>query len=92
MPVALGELRHGAGENAGLDEDLKTVADAEDEFALVDEGAEGGLEVVDELVGKDFAGGDVVAIGKAAGESEDLEGLQLGGVFEEHALMWRDST
>jgi len=83
VPIVGGELRHGTGEEAGFDEDLEAVADAEDEVAIVDELAEGGAEVVDELVGEDFAGGDVVAVGEAAGEGEDLELLELGGVGEE---------
>ena len=73
VPVVGGELGDGAGEKAGFDEDLEAVADAEDDFAVGDELAERGAEVVDELVGEDFAGGDVVAVGEAAGEAEDLE-------------------
>ncbi len=62
---------------------MEAVADAQHEVAVVDERAEGGLEVVDELVGENFAGSDVVAVGEAAGKGEDLVVLELGGVGEE---------
>ncbi len=83
VPVVGGELGHGAREESGLDEDLEAVADAEDELAVVDELSEGGFEVVNELVGEDFTGGDVVAVGEAAGKGEDLVIGEAGGVLEE---------
>ena len=61
---------------------MKTVADAENKLAVGDELVEGGFEMVDELVGEDFSGGDVVAVGEAAGEGEDLVLLEEGGVLE----------
>jgi hypothetical protein len=41
------------------------------------------FEVVDELVGEDFSGGDVVAVGEAAGEAEDLVVFELRWILEQ---------
>ncbi len=67
----------GAGEQAGFDEDLEAVADAEDETA-------GGGEFVDGVhdggeVG-DGAAAEVVAIGEAAGENDGIDAAKRGGV------------
>ena len=83
VPIGGVELRNRAGEQAGLDEDLEAVADADDEFAVVDELLERGFEMVDELVGEYFSGGDVVAVGESAGEGEDLVLLKGGWVGEQ---------
>jgi hypothetical protein len=72
----------GAGEEIGFNQDLKSVADADDGFAGFDETAEGVAEVVDELVGEDFAGGDVVAVAESAGEGEDFKLVEGCGFFE----------
>ena len=62
----------GAGEQVGFDQNLESVADSDDGFAGLDEAAYGVAEVMGDLIGQDFAGGDVVAVAESAGESEDL--------------------
>ena len=62
----------GVGQESGFYQYLETVADADDEFVGGDEFFDGGAEVMHELVGKDFAGGDVVAVAEAAGQGEYL--------------------
>ena len=62
----------GLGEEFGFDEDLEAVAYSEDDFLAVDELVEVVGEVMDDLVGEDFTGGDVVAVTEAAGDGEDL--------------------
>jgi hypothetical protein len=74
--------RERAGKQVGLYQDLKSVADSDDRFAGVDEAANGITEVVDDLIGEDFAGGDVVAVAEAAGENEDLTIAEDGRGFE----------
>lgn len=49
-----------------LDKDLKTVADAQNEFPLGHEFADGFLEVMDHLVGQDLACRDVVTVAETA--------------------------
>ena len=66
----------GRHEQPGLEQHLEAVADAEDQLLGVAELAEGVAEEVRELVGEDLAGGDVVAVGEAAGDDEDLVLLQ----------------
>lgn len=77
-----GAASQGAREEVGLNQNLESVADADDGFTGFDESAEGVAEVVDELVGEDFAGGDVVAVAKAAGEGEDFKLIEGCGFFE----------
>ena len=60
-------------EQAGLEQRLEAVADAEDQLLGVAELAEGVGEEVLELVGEDLAGRHVVAVAEAAGDDEDLE-------------------
>src|SRR5436309_1558313 len=79
VPVDWVDAGGWSGEEAGFDEDLEAVADAEDEFSVFDELCEGFFEVVDDLVGEDFSGGDVVAVGEASGDAEDLVVVEGGG-------------
>ena len=50
------------------DEDLEAIAYTECEFAVGDELFEGVAEVVDDLVGEDLSGCDVVAVAEASGD------------------------
>src|SRR5208282_6333239 len=63
-----GSAGEGAGEKIGFDQDLEAVADSDDRFSGFDETAEIVGKMVDDLIGKDFSGGDVVAVAEAAGE------------------------
>ena len=67
-----GAVLVGRHEQAGLEQGLEAVADAEDQPFGVAEAAQGVAEEVGELVGEDLAGGHVVAVGEAAGDDEDL--------------------
>lgn len=70
-----------AREQAHAHENLKAVADPEDESAALDEGAEMVAEVMVELIREELAAGDVVAVTKAAGDGEELvagEGIRRG--------------
>ena len=71
----------GRHEQAGLEQGLEAVADAEDELLGVAEAAQGVAEEVGELVGEDLAGRHVVAVGEAAGNDQDLVALQQAGLF-----------
>ena len=72
----------GAGEQAGFDQDLESVADTNGGFSFFDKSAQDVAEVVDELVGEDFSGGDVVAVAEPAGDGEQLEFVEEIWVFE----------
>src|SRR5687768_5725520 len=68
-------------EDAALDEDLKAVADAEDELA-------GGFEVlqslgqmVANLVAENPSGGHIISVTEAAGDAEDLGGGEGFWIF-----------
>jgi hypothetical protein len=76
-------LSAGTREQAGFDQDLKAIADADDRLAILDELTQGVGEVVNKLVGKDPAGGDVVAVAEAAGDGQELETVELLWVGEE---------
>lgn len=73
----------GWNEQAGLEKHLEAIADAEDQLAGVAEAREVVVEEVAKLIGQDFAGRHVVAIGEAAGDDENLEVVQEGGVLAE---------
>ena len=62
-----------AGEQVGFDQDLKAVADADHGFAGGDKFLQFVAQMVRDLIGEDFSGGDVVAVTEAAGNSEDME-------------------
>lgn len=72
-----------AGKEAGLDDDLETVAGGDHDAAAAGGGAELGPEVLLEADGEDAAGGDVIAVGEAAGEAEELEAVEEGGLGDE---------
>lgn len=70
-----------ARQKAHADENLEAVADPEDESAALDEGAELVAEMMIELIRKELAAGDVVAVAEAAGDGEELiaiEGIRRG--------------
>jgi hypothetical protein len=73
----------GFGEEAELDHDLEAVADADHGYAALDGVLNGLVELVAEAVGEDASGGDVVAVGEAAGEADDVDLLEDGGVGDE---------
>jgi hypothetical protein len=73
----------GRQEQTGLEEDLETVADAENQLLLVAEAAEGVLQEGHELGRQDLAGGDVVAVGEAARDGEDLVAVEQRRLFAE---------
>jgi hypothetical protein len=77
----------GAREEVGLNQNLESIADSDDWFAGFDEAANGLAEVMDDLIGEDFPGGDVVAVAEAAGESEDLAVGEDSGGFENAVYM-----
>ncbi len=68
----------GRHEQAGLEQNLKAVADAEDEPFGIAEAAQRVAEKVGELIGQDLARRHVIAVGEAAGDGEDLVAHQLG--------------
>lgn len=68
-------------EQAHANENLKAVADAEDQSAAIDEGTELVAEVMAKLVRQKLAAGDVVTVTEAAGDGEKLvasEGIRRG--------------
>jgi len=72
-----GVAHHGAGEKAGFEQDLETVADAEDEAAVFCEFGNGihhGREA------GDGTGAEIVAVGEAAGEDDGVAILQIFGL------------
>ena len=73
--VAIADER--AGEQVGFDEDLEAVADAEDEATLGGVFFERGH---DGRVAGDGAAAEVVAIGEAAGEDDEVEAVEAGGI------------
>src|SRR5262249_958586 len=71
----------GGKEQAGLEQGLKAVADAQDELVGVAKAAQGVAEEVGELVGEDLAGRDVVAVGEASRYDKDLVAVEQGRPF-----------
>ncbi len=65
-----------AGQEPGLDQDLEAVADPQDQAAPVVEPAEGVAEDGPQPGREDPAGAEVVAVREAAGERQDLEGIE----------------
>src|SRR6266853_3504224 len=58
-------------------QDLKTVADPEDQFTIAQELAQGTLQVVAQLRGQDNPRRDVIAKRKPARDSQDVKTLEL---------------
>src|SRR6266404_851440 len=74
-----------AGKQIGLNEDLKAVADSDYGFARIDKSSQRISQVATELAGEYSPGGDVVAVGKTAGDGEDLKFVEDARVLQ-HAL------
>jgi hypothetical protein len=72
-----------AGQQIGLDQNLKAIADSNDRFARGDEIKQAIAQMLRDLVGEDSASGNVVAITKPAGDGQGLVVAQLGGGFEQ---------
>src|SRR5579875_3161676 len=75
-----GVAEQGAGEQSGLTEDLKSIADAEHEAAR---GGEFPDRLHDGREAGDGAGAEVVAIGEAAGDEDGVAALEVGGITPE---------
>jgi len=79
-----------AGQEAALDEHLEPVADAQDQPVGGQELLDHVGQVMDQLVGEDFAGGDVVAVTETTGDRQNLVIRQALRVLDEpvdvHAL------
>jgi hypothetical protein len=72
-----GVAHHGAGEEAGFEEDLETVADAEDQaagFCELSDGVHDGREA------GDGAGAEIVAVGEAAGKDDGVAIVEIFGL------------
>jgi hypothetical protein len=72
-----GVAHHRAGEEAGFEEDLETVADAEDQAAVFREFGDG---VHHGRKAGDGAGAEIVAIGEAAGEDDGVAIVEVFGL------------
>ena len=75
-----GKLRHGAGKQSGLHQRLKSIADSDDKLAVPDPLPQRIAQMAQQLIGQNFAAGDVIAIRKTAGNGENLVIRQLPGV------------
>jgi hypothetical protein len=75
-----GVAHQGAGKQAGLGEDLESVADAQDQ-------ASGSGEALNRLhdgrKAGDGAGAEVIAVGKSAGDQDGIDSLEVVGVMPE---------
>src|SRR5882762_10316585 len=72
-----GVAHHGAGEEASFEEDLETVADAEDKTTGFGEFGDG---VHDGREAGDGAGAEIVAVGEAAGEDDGVAIVEIFGL------------
>jgi hypothetical protein len=70
-------------EEAGFEDRLEAVADAEDQFFVIAEFADGFGEKMFELIGQNLPSGDVIAVGKAPWDDENLEVMQFFWRFAE---------
>src|SRR6185503_11411044 len=70
-------------QNAGLDENLKAVADAEDQLAGVFEFLYHGSQVMSNLVAQNATRGDVVPIAEPARQAEDLKVRECPRLFQQ---------
>jgi hypothetical protein len=85
-----GVAHHGAGEEASFEEDLETVADAEDEAAGLGEFGDG---VHDGRKAGDGAGAEIVAVGEAAGEDDGVAIVEVFGLVpDEFDGLFEDVT
>ena len=74
-----------AGEQAGADQDLEPVADAQDQPAAVVEPAQRVAQDDAQPRGEDPPGSQVVAVGEAAGDGQDLEAVERPRRLEQPA-------
>ncbi|MBV8231007.1 MAG: hypothetical protein JO329_13550 [Planctomycetaceae bacterium] len=74
-----------AGEQAGADQDLEPVADAQDQPAPCVQAVQRVLEGDAQPRGEDPAGSQVVAVGEPAGDGQDLEAIERPRRLEEAA-------
>ena len=88
--LQLAVAEHRAGQQAGFEQDLKAVADAEHRAAAVGERLHGAH---DRREAGDRAGAQIVAVRESAGQDDDVGALQVGvlvpdelGVLAEHVL------
>lgn len=72
-----------AHQQAGFEDGLEAVADAEHEFVGGEELPDGIVELSAELTGEDDAGTEVISVAEAAGDAEDLEIRESCGIFEQ---------
>src|SRR5215831_1453999 len=73
LPLYAGHCR----EDTKAHQDLKTVADTEDQFTIAQELAQGTLQAVAQLRGQDNPRRDVIAKRKSAGNDQDMKTLEL---------------
>jgi hypothetical protein len=64
-------------EDTKTHQDLKTVADPEDQFTIAQKLAQGTLKAVAQLRSQDNPRRDVIAKGKPSGNSQDMKTLEL---------------
>src|SRR5205085_7317559 len=64
-------------EDTETHQDLETVADAEDQFTIAQELAQGTLQTVTQLRGQDNPCGNVIAKREPAGNDQDVKTLEL---------------
>ena len=74
-----------ARQQARLDEDLEAVADPQDQAVALAEPAEGVAQDGPQPGRQDPAGAEVVAVGEAAGEGQDLERVEGAGRLDDPA-------
>src|SRR5215831_14485995 len=84
LPLYAGHCR----EDTKAHQDLKTVADPEDQFTIAQELAQGTLQAVAQLRGQDNPRRDVIAKGKPSGDSQDVKTLELLWLSDEVADMY----
>src|SRR5262249_25367949 len=68
-------------DKSGLEQGLKAIADTEDQPVGVAEALYRFSQKVPQLVGENFAGGHVVAVGEAAGDHQNLVAEQPFGIL-----------
>jgi hypothetical protein len=73
-----GIAHHGAGQQAGFEKNLKTVADSENQAAAAREFRDG---VHDRRETGDGAGAEIVAVGKAAGKDDGVAIVEVFGLM-----------
>ena len=73
----------GGQDQAGFEEGLEAVADAEDKFFPGPELPQLLAQEVPQLIAQNFSGGHIVAVGEAAGNDQDLKIVQQLGLLPE---------